>query len=109
MPPFSARLRDPDPRVHPALPASSSAGDVRRGGAVVDQAELPVAEALAPDRADHRPEDVGRRVVDRRYDREAGRISHARRSGARAPGARSSPGRVTASFASRAKAISRSA
>ena len=73
MPPFSARVHRPGsagPRAAPRVEHLAHAG---RGRAVVDQAELPVAEGLAADRAQHRRQHVGRRLEDRREDREAGR------------------------------------
>ena len=61
---------DPDPRVGAPPPARASRARAA-AGAVVDQAQLPVGEALAlgPSRASL--EHAGRRVVDRREDREA--------------------------------------
>ena len=72
MPPFSARCSTRI-RGSRAAQASSSSLTRARGRAIVDKAELPVAEGLGEDRLDRRPEDVGRRLVDRRDDREARR------------------------------------
>ena len=52
--------------------ASTISQHLRVGRAVVDEAELPVAEALAAHRVEHRPKDSRRGFVDRRQDREAG-------------------------------------
>ena len=80
MPPFSARGARPGcaGRARSACVERSRAtcGSAR---AVVDEAELPVAEASAAAPIEHRPEDVGRRFVDRRQDREA-RFAHVPRN-----------------------------
>ena len=71
MPPFCSRR---ETRIRPSSRAapSSDLQDLRVGRAVVDEAELPVAEALAADRVEHRLEDSRRGFVERRQDREAG-------------------------------------
>ncbi len=63
----------PDPRVVP-LGGGEPVRHVSLAGGVVDQAELPVPEALAPDRLQHPGEDRRRRFVHRRHDREAGSV-----------------------------------
>ena len=63
---------DPDARVAGACGGEDLA-HVWGLGAVVDQAQLPVAEALAPHRAQHLAQHVGVGLVDRREDREARR------------------------------------
>jgi hypothetical protein len=54
-------------------------------GAVVDEAQLPILEALAKYRPQHLPQHAGRRLVDGGEDGEA-RCGHGRASFARAGG-----------------------